>query len=177
MILVPEVFTRVNDKFAQGNCVDASPILTDIKNVLIPGQPNNQSYRYQADFYKNFALDIVTETVFDYPYPCITEKTIRPIACKRMFILLGPAGVLDLLKSKGFTTFEDFVNEDYDTISDPIERFTQVVLSINEFLNKPLAEIKQYYHVNQQKFDQNFITLKNLRSVEYQQLFQKLNHI
>jgi hypothetical protein len=177
MILVPEIWTRVNDKFAQGNCVDASSTQTDVKNVLIPGEPNNQFYQYQADFYKNFALDIVTETVFDYPYPCITEKILRPIACKRMFILLGPAGVLDLLKGKGFTTFGDFVNEDYDTISDPIERFKQVVLSINEFLDKPLEEIKQYYHVNQQKFDQNFAILKNLRSVEYQQLSQKLDRI
>ena len=177
MILVPEVFTRVNDKFVLGDCVDASPIWTNIKSVIIPGEPNNGSDRYQANFYKNFALDIVTETVFNYPYPCITEKTLRPIACKRMFILLGPAGVLDLLKCKGFTTFGDFINEDYDTISDPIERFKQVVLSINEFLDKPLEEIKRYYHVNQQQFDQNFATLKNLRSVEYQQLSQKLDHI
>lgn len=175
MILIPDPMTRVNDKFVTSDVIDASPLRQDIKSSLIPGPPNQVSFRYQADFYKKFALDIVTETVFDYPYPCITEKTLRPISCKRLFIVVGPVGVLALLKSKGFETFGDFVNDDYDSIVDPCQRFNKIVNTIEKFLTMSLHEIRSYYRMNQQKFDNNLQILKNLRFLEYQKLLESVS--
>jgi hypothetical protein len=170
MILIPEKQTRVNDRFVYDDSIDATPIYHDMISDEIPGDMNEWGTRYQADFYKKFALDIVTETVLNYPYPVITEKTLRPIACKRMFIVLGPPGCLDLLRQKGFMTFDDFIDEDYDNIQDPKQRFQAVVRSVQDFMSMPLEQIKQYYSDNQIKFNHNFQTLQKLRSIEYQQI-------
>ena len=174
MILIPEQPTRVNDRFIFDGSIDASPLQHDITSNLVPGHPNDEHSRFHAAFYKNFALDIVTETVLNYPYPVITEKTLRPIACKRMFVVFGPPNVLRLLHQKGFQTFGDFINEDYDTISDPQLRFKQVVHSVTNFMSVPLENVKQYYRQNQTKFEHNFSILKNLRSVELQQFALQL---
>lgn len=173
MILIPKVFSRVNDEFVFDNLIDATPITETIKHPLIRGRPNDDT-RFQAKFYSKFALDIVTETVFNYPYPFITEKTLRPIACKRMFIVLGPTGILSTLKSKGFETFSDIIDESYDGMIDPTERFNAVIKSINLFVSLPLEEIKLYYHQNQNRFENNFQTLKNLRSTELADICSKL---
>lgn len=175
MILLPEIPTRINDQFIIDDTIDATPLECSVKSALIPGYPNDRQTKFQADFYKNFALDIVTETVFDYPYPYITEKTLRPIASKRMFIVVGPFGVLNLLRNKGFVTFGDFINEDYDLIKDPVERFKKILSVIDDFLLKPLDDIKQFYNNNQDRFEQNFLTLKQLRTVELQEICQKID--
>ena len=61
-----EPINRVNDKLFLKNG-NTDPILHDVISDAIPGSPNDNT-RYQADFYKYFGLDIVTETVYDYPY-------------------------------------------------------------------------------------------------------------
>jgi hypothetical protein len=175
MILIPEQPTRVNDRFLFDDSIEASPLRDGVISSLIPGQPNDDVSRFQAEFYKNFALDIVTETVLNYPYPAITEKTLRPIACKRMFVVIGPPNVLHLLHQKGFQTFGDFINEDYDTIIDPQVRFKQAVQSVTGFMSMPLDNIKQYYKQNQPKFEHNFSILKHLQSTELQQIASQLS--
>jgi hypothetical protein len=170
MILYSNPITRINDKFIFDSSIDATPVYNDISHPLIKTGPNDPQEFHSASFYSKIALDIVTETVFDYPYPTITEKTLKPIACKRMFIVLGPAGILDLLKSKNFQTFDDILDESYDSIDDAMARFKSVVNSINNFLSLPLKEIKQYYQLNQQKFEHNFQTLKNLQRLEIEQI-------
>ena len=166
MILVPSPWTRVNDKFIYNDSIYATPVLTDVLHKLVATPPNNVQGRYNCDFYKNIALDIVTETVFDYPYPCITEKTIRPLANKRMFIIVGAANILQLLRSKGFETFSDVINETYDTINDPVDRFNSVVNSINTFLDRPINDIKDYYIKNQDRFEHNFQLVSRLEEIE-----------
>lgn len=171
---MPETPTRVNDRFLYDHSIDATPIDHDITHPLIQGQPRNVKTLYQADFYKNIACDIVTESVFNYPYPFITEKTTRPIACKRMFIIVGPANTLSLLRSKGFQTFGDIINEHYDTIDDPVARFQCLIDSIRSFFRLDIKVIRAFYKNNQDRFEHNFKTLINLRQKEYHELRQKL---
>jgi len=140
--------------------------LTDVLHKLVTSPPNSAQDRFNCDFYKNVALDIVTETVFNYPYPCITEKTTRPIANKRMFIIVGATNILQLLRSKGFETFSDFIDETYDTIVDPVDRFNSIVNSIHAFLEKPIDDIKDYYIKNQDRFEHNFQLLSRLEEIE-----------
>jgi hypothetical protein len=128
--------------------------------------PNSIDTRYQASFYKKIALDIVTESVFDYPYPYVSEKTLRPIACKRMFIIMGPKHILKLLHDKGFETFSDFLDESYDDISCPMERFGKIIQTTKEFIKQPLDDIKDFYLKNHQRFEHNFQVLSDIRSKE-----------
>lgn len=114
----------------------------NVKDSLIAGFPNQMEYRFKADFYKKIGVDIVTETVFDYPYPYITEKTYRSIACLRPFIMIGPYHTLNFVRSLGFKTFSAIIDEDYDSIRDPIKRFISVCNSIHAFVARPLADVK-----------------------------------
>jgi hypothetical protein len=164
--LVPSPLTRIHDQFIDNSDIDATPVTDSVVHPIIEGDPNNIKFQFQAKFYKKIGLDIVTETVFDYPYPYISEKTLRPIGSKRMFIIAGASGILSTLRSKGFETFDDIIDESYDSIVDPCKRFCAVVDAVESFTSLDLQTIRQYYIDNQQKFEHNFQTLKNLRSTE-----------
>jgi hypothetical protein len=166
-------YTSVNDSWIIGNQIDATPIRQNIQHPVVTD--NSGTTIYGADFYKKIALDIVTETVFNYPYPYVSEKTLRPINCKRMFIILGPKGQLAYLKSLGINTFGDLIDESYDEIADPETRFLHVVQEIKKFCALDLEQIKQYYVNNKTKFDHNFQVLKNLPQREIQNFLEKYN--
>lgn len=163
--------TRVNDSWILDDSIEASTAgLKNWKHPLISGMPNDAATRYQADFYRHISLDIVVETVLDYPYAYITEKTFRPIACKRMFIILGARGSLRLLHSLGFTTWGDFIDESYDTIDDPVQRFLAVKNEVIRICAMPLDTIKLYMSKNLDKLEHNFSILENLQHQELKKI-------
>jgi hypothetical protein len=166
-------YTSVNDSWITSDQINATPARQDVQHPLLASE--NYPTLWVADFYKKIALDIVTETVFNYPYPYVSEKTLRPINCKRMFIILGPKGQLAYLKSLGIDTFGDLIDESYDEIADPETRFLHVVQEIKKFCALDLEQIKQYYVNNKTKFDHNFQVLKNLPQREIQNFLEKYN--
>jgi len=70
---------------------------------------------------------IVTETVFYYDKLHLTEKIFKPIVSKQPFMLLAAPGNLEYLRSYGFKTFGNVIDESYDTIQDPDARVDAVV--------------------------------------------------
>jgi hypothetical protein len=70
---------------------------------------------------------IVTETVFYYDKLHLTEKIFKPIVMKQPFMLVAAAGNLAYLKSYGFKTFGDYIDESYDKITDPVERLSAII--------------------------------------------------
>lgn len=167
--LVPP--TRVNDHWIFDQSINATTFgCKNFKHPLISGGPNDFATRYQADFYRHISLDVVVETVLDYRYAYITEKTLRPISCKRMFIVLGACNSLKLLRSLGFITFDDFIDESYDSIKDPKKRFLAVKKEIIRICNMPLDSIKQYMSENVHKLESNFSVLENLQHRELKKI-------
>ena len=146
-IITVTPWSRVNDNWVNTSRIDASPVRQTFRHPLIP-QVNSaydmNTNTYGSDYYSTIALDIVAEGVYHYPHVFISEKTIRPIASKRMFIILGASNILHELHKKGFETFGDFINESYDAVTDPEERFLLVVKEIENFCARDLEEIKQY---------------------------------
>lgn len=167
-IFYTDPLIRVNDKIFLKNG-DTNPIYHDVTSDAIPGSPNDSS-RYQADFYKYFGVDIVTETVLNYPYPYITEKTMRPIASKRPFIVVGAPNILSLLKRKGFRTFDTIIDESYDSIVDPSDRFDSVTASIKKFVTQPIEKIRADVASISDVLEHNFKTYLSLEDIELSQL-------
>lgn len=140
--LVTQPFTRINDLFLKENTtIKCNNLDTNYTDPIIKGKPNID-YRWQADFYLKIGVDIVTETAFQYPYPFITEKTYRPMASLRPFIVIGPVFTLRFLKQIGFKTFSAIIDESYDNIDDPEKRFIAVCHSIKLFVSRPLDQIQ-----------------------------------
>lgn len=166
--------TRINDLFIKDDSIVSSYPVETVWSSLIPRSSTAGTTWYRADFYKNIALDIVCETVFNYPYPYITEKTLRPIACKRIFIIVGAANTLQTLKDYGFKTWSDILDESYDTILDPELRFLSIIDSIDQFCKIPLEEIKCLLSDRQDRLNYNFKVLQYLRENEVNKLKQRL---
>jgi hypothetical protein len=88
---------------------------------------SNASAEYQASDYNQALCEVVLETVFDDQRIHLTEKTLRPIACQQPFLTLSGPGTLEYLKSYGFKTFNNVIDESYDTITDSYQRMQAVV--------------------------------------------------
>jgi hypothetical protein len=106
----------------------------DIESFFEHNQyPSDSSGSYCTEDYQKCAIEIVLETLFDDSRWHLTEKTLRPIACGKPFILAATAGSLKYLKSYGFKTFAPFIDESYDNILDPAERLNAITQSMKNF--------------------------------------------
>jgi hypothetical protein len=75
-------------------------------------------------------FSLITETVVDFPYTFITEKTAKPLAMGHPFIVVGTCHYYRDLRNLGFKTFDSLIDESFDSIdlsSDRLERIIQVV--------------------------------------------------
>jgi hypothetical protein len=83
----------------------------------------------------------------------ISEKTWKPIYAKRLFVLFAKSGSLASLKSMGFQTFGDIIDESYDdVIADEIrwqKAFDQILLLAqldDTEVKRRIAERCEYNH-------------------------------
>lgn len=64
--------------------------------------------------YEATKYSIVCESVCDEKSYQISEKTYKTMMMFHPFVMLGPPGMLEYIRSKGFKTFHPFINESYD---------------------------------------------------------------
>ena len=107
--------------------------------------PSTASADYDSIDYQSTELEVVLETLFDDDRVQLTEKILRPIACGHPFMLLSTVGSLEYLRRYGFETFGELINEEYDTIQDPLLRLQAVVAEMKRIANLPSNDkIKLY---------------------------------
>jgi hypothetical protein len=98
-------------------------------NHLFP--VNTYSADASADYcgpdYSATGIEVVLETLFDDDRHHLTEKTLRPIACGKPFLLAATAGSLQYLRNYGFETFAELIDESYDTITDSRARLDAII--------------------------------------------------
>jgi hypothetical protein len=121
--------------------------------------PGSASADYNSLDYKQSGIEIVLETLFDDTRWHLTEKTLRPIACGKPFMLAATPGSLQYLKNYGFETFGEYINEDYDLIVNPRDRLQAIVSEmtrIAELSDEQKSKLWQQLHIiskrNQQRF-------------------------
>lgn len=68
--------------------------------------------------YNQTNYSIVAETNFDNEYNFYTEKIVKPIMCKRLFVAISGQHYLKNLRSYGFKTFDGVIDESYDNEPD-----------------------------------------------------------
>lgn len=87
------------------------------------------------EHYENSLCNIIFETVFDADGSggtFLTEKTFKPIKYAQPFVIVGPAGSLQLLRDLGYRTFDDVIDTSYDTIHNNTGRWLAVVRTLTE---------------------------------------------
>ena len=126
--------------------------LYNLCDMVIPIKIDNSDF--SGSFPRNYFLDsylnIIGETHFvNIPHgfntSFVSEKTFNAIANNQMFIVVGHAGSLDLLRSLGYKTFDGVIDETYDTIVHNGDRLGALTKEISRFLSRPLAEIRNDY--------------------------------
>jgi hypothetical protein len=95
---------------------------------------NTYSANASADYcgldYTACGIEVVLETLFDDNRWHLTEKTLRPIACGKPFLLAATPGSLQYLRNYGFETFAELIDETYDTITDSKSRLNAIVIEM-----------------------------------------------
>lgn len=100
---------------------------------------------YTSDDYAQCGLEVVLETLFDDERSHLTEKSLRPIACNKPFILAATPFSLEYLRSYGFKTFNGLIDETYDTIVDPLKRLETILKEIKRLSCLPQANKQELW--------------------------------
>ena len=108
--------------------------------------PNVWGFNFeQKESYLNSYIHIIAETNFFERGLYLSEKTWKPMGQLQPFIMMGPVGSLELIKSYGFKTFDGFIDESYDKIENNEERFKFLINEIERLSNLPKEELKNWY--------------------------------
>jgi hypothetical protein len=109
-----------------------APFLWDQLNQ---DQRNDHSLIGDIEFYKNSYCNIVVETHFDADQSggvFLTEKTFKPIKHGQLFFIAGCAGSLQELKKLGYSTFDKWIDNHYDLVSNNTSRWSELKRSIKQ---------------------------------------------
>ena len=110
---------------------------------LFPGentQRMSSCWLDQFDLCADSMIYHVSETVFFGRRQHLTEKTFKPIALGMPFVLTGPVGSLEYLRSYGFKTFESIWDETYDTHIGDLARSLCIADTLKNIDNKSPTE-------------------------------------
>jgi hypothetical protein len=121
-----------------------------------PGHASADSGYHELMMYKSALWHVVTETVYYHEKLHLTEKIFKPIVAKRPFILLGAVNNLAYLKSYGFKTFDQWIDESYDREFDPDLRSEMVLSELEKLCCLSTDELNQMYVEMQDILEFNF---------------------
>lgn len=124
-----------------------------------------EPYLTDESLYKQTFFSLVTETEIDNLL--ITEKTWKPLIFGHPFIIWGSHGILDYLKSKGFKTYSNIFNEDYDKIVDNRQRLNAIVKEVEKFNSLSRKTKKNFYPECVEIARHNQEVMLNLTSKDY----------
>ena len=88
---------------------------------------------------------VATETVYTGRRQHLTEKTFKAIALEMPFVLVAPAGSLAYLRKYGFKTFDPYIDETYDTITDPYLRIEAVAAILLDLQARSAAARAEFW--------------------------------
>ncbi len=116
-----------------------------LKETLAPRETEGvNNMRIESDniheAYTDSYVNIISETVM-LEKVFLTEKVWKPISQGQMFMILGCPGSISHLRSLGLDCFDDYINHEYDSIIDPMERIKCLQNSINQLVEQDLHDI------------------------------------
>ena len=152
-----------------GQLIPHLPLQVEPVDGYTIGVSTSEHTNQLSEFYRDFFVDIVSETFVRgrcfYP----TEKTVRPILMKKPFIHMGPKCFLIHLRQMGFRTFHEFWDEDYDGYGME-QRYHRILKLINNISAKSADELQDMYGRMRSILDHNYnllITKTFTRNITY----------
>jgi hypothetical protein len=98
-----------------GEIIGADPSLTDTASiVVVDGVIVSLSQIIPVDIYNLTRYSLVCESQCENNFSFFTEKIIKPMLAKRLFLVSSGKFFLKNLRSFGFKTFDGIIDESYD---------------------------------------------------------------
>jgi hypothetical protein len=98
-----------------------------IDPVIYYGKGMSLSQVIPISVYNSTYYSLVAETNFSNDYNFYTEKIVKPILAGRLFIAIAGQGYLEFLRSLGFRTFNNVIDESYDNEPDNQLRWSKAM--------------------------------------------------
>ena len=139
-----------------------------VDNYKIYNQENDNVTNFTQSLrskYQNSFIEIVSESSFSAPSYMLTEKTLNSIYGCNFPIILSGVGVVAHLRELGFDMFDDIVDHNYDTISNPIDRIISAIEDNKKLLTDSFY-VKVQWKNNEHRF-QNNIKIANKTMYEW----------
>ena len=124
------------------------------------------------NWYNNFFLDVVCETIFSGHSFYLTEKIARPILTCNPFLVVGPANFLKNLKKIGFKTFKNFWDETYDDF-EGVMRINAMEKVLEKISSYTLEDLKNMYDKMKPILDHNYSLYHSLSGHDIIKIFVK----
>lgn len=105
------------------------------------GQETWISHVIPVEIYNQCAYTIISETYDDNTFSFFTEKTAKPIMAKRLFVMFAGAHYLRNLRSLGFKTFDNVIDESYDQEEDHERRYQMAFEQVMMLCRRDQAEV------------------------------------
>jgi hypothetical protein len=130
----PSTVLNIDDDQYKNTLTKNLPLIVD-KDFTVENPDFNNETIFNHSIYKNSLLSFVTETAFQQPGMFITEKTFKPIVAGHPFIILGQYNILKELRSMGYQTDFPGLDQSYDDIQSPVDRFYAAHESLTKWVN------------------------------------------
>lgn len=154
------------------------PLIAD-KNVIIDNPDHDEETVFNHSIYKNSLLSFVTETAFHQPGMFITEKSFKPIVAGHPFIILGQHNILKELNKMGYRTDFPGIDQSYDDIVDPVDRFYAAHNSLIKWINTSRKDKEMYLResLKMLKHNQNVFKSHDYTHESYKRLLKTSKEI
>lgn len=116
----------------------------------------SMSAKVNIDQLTSALFHVVTETIYFQDKLHLTEKIFKPIVARRPFFLVAAPGNLAYLKSYGFQTFDQWIDESYDQEPDHYIRIEKIVEELKRLCALSPDELKKMHKEMQSILDYNF---------------------
>ena len=109
--------------------------------VLYHNQTLALSVIVPIQIYNQTAYSIVAETHADNRYSFFTEKIFKPMLAHRLFVVFSGCKYLEYLRSLGFQTFDNVIDESYDQIVNDQQRWAAAFEQVKRLCDMNQAEV------------------------------------
>ena len=123
------------------DCVSVGNIIGTADWVDYCGIRTGLSRVIPVTVFNDTAYSIIAETDYDNTLSFFTEKTAKPMIARRLFVAFTGYKFLQNLRSQGFKTFSNVIDESYDSILDDTERYTAAFEQVKQLCNMDQQQV------------------------------------
>lgn len=141
---------------------DSLPMYLDTEDLVTNRAEQTASTN---DYYLNTYFSVVNETTYHTApgydgVPFLSEKTFKCIAMKHPFLIVTVPNTLQYLKQLGYKTFENLIDETYDTVADDAARALTIIEEVERLCNLDRHKLTYFLIESRKICDYNYNVLK-----------------